>query len=262
MIRARESKSAPIAVVSRVLRILEALDGEAAGRDLKNISKVTGINKSTAYRILAHLEREGYLFRGSSGAYFIGPKLVRLASGTNRNSVLRDVSRPTLRQLWKDTRETVNLAAPDGGEVLYLDVIESPHSFRLVSHPGMRRPAHCTALGKAALAHLSADERDEVLSSLSLEHHTARTIKGLPRLKSELLRVRKRGYAVDDQEATAGARCVAAPIFGETGKLVAAISVSGPTTRIGKQQIPALAAKVVGAANSISKRLGKVKRDR
>lgn len=255
MIRARESKSAPIGVVTRVLKILESLHDAPRGRDLKGIAQATGINKSTAYRILAHLESEGYLFRENAGAYFIGPKLVQLAAGTNHHSVLREVSRPILHQLWRTTGETVNLAVPDGNEVLYVDVIESPHSFRLVSHPGMRRPMYCTALGKGMMAYFPGGHCEKLLSSFPPRRYTPRTLCRPAQLRRELIKIRQRGYAVDDQEATLGARCVAAAVVGESGKVVAAVSVSGPTTRIGKKQVPALGAKVTEAARAISARL-------
>lgn len=255
MIRARESKSAPIGVVTRVLKILEALHDAPRGLDLKGVAHATTINKSTAYRILAHLESEGYLFRENTGAYCIGPKLVRLASATNHHSVLREVSQPILQQLWMATGETVNLAVPDGSEVLYVDVIESPHSFRLVSHPGMRRPMYCTALGKSILAFSPPGHREKLLSSFAPRRYTPLTLCSPAQLRKELAKVRQRGYAVDDQEATLGARCVGAPVFGESGKVVSAISVSGPTTRIGKKQVPVLGAKVAEAARAISARL-------
>lgn len=251
MIRGRESKSAPIGVVSRVLRILEALHDAPGGLHLKEVSKLTGINKATAYRILAHLESEGYLFRGNAGAYFIGPKLVRLASATNHQAVLRETSGPILHRLWEETGETVNLAVPDGNDVLYLDVIESPHSFRLVSRAGMRRPLHSTALGKVVLAYLPRAEREKLLSSIRLNGHSRR----LARLRKELTRVCQYGYAMDDEGSTLGARCVGAPILEGKDRVVAAISVSGPTIRIGKKQIPALGTKVAQAAQAISSQL-------
>jgi DNA-binding IclR family transcriptional regulator len=255
MIRARESKSAPVGVVTRVLRILEALQDAPAGLFLRDVARTTAINKSTAYRILAHLESEGYLFKGNSGAYFIGPKLARLASAANHHSKLRETSRPILEQLWSATGETVNLAVPDGNEVLYLDVIESPHSFRLVSHSGLRRPMQCTALGKAVMASLPVVDGEKLVSSLPSNQQRSRKASGVAQLAKELAKARQQGYAVDDQESTLGARCVGAPIFDETGKVVAAVSISGPTTRLGRMQIPTLGAKVAEAAQAISARL-------
>lgn len=179
-----------------------------------------------------------------------------MGSGITYQATLRQISRPILHKLWKITGETANLAVLDGQDVLYLDVMESSHTFRLVSHMGMRRPVHCTALGKALAAYLAAEEKEHLLSSLSFERFTPHTLTRLARLRKELARVRQRGYALDDEEAVLGSRCVGAPIFEESGKVAAAISVAGPTTRIRRDKIPVFAAAVKEAARAISARLG------
>jgi len=255
MIRARRSKSAPVGVVGKVLRILEALDGSPTGLQLREVAEQTGVNKSTAYRFLAHLENEGYLFRDDAGAYIVGPKLARLGAGVAYHATLRRLSRPTLASLLKKTKETVNLGVLDGHEVLYLDVMESPHTFRMVSQPGMHRPLSCTALGKAILAFLPTEQQEELLSTLTFKRITRRTIGNLPRLKKELARTAQQGYALDDQETDLGARCVAAPILDESGKVAGAISVSGPATRISRGRIRAFASAVKNGARIISMRL-------
>lgn len=256
MIRARESKSAPVGVVGKVLRILEALDASPTGLQLREIAGQTGVNKSTAYRFVAHLENEGYLFRDEAGAYIVGPKLAKLGAGAAYHATLRKISRSALAALSKETKETVNLGVLDGHDLLYLEVIESPHSFRMTSQPGMHRPLNCTALGKALLAFLSAEHREEILPLLTFERTTPRTIPNLSRLRRELTRVGQQGYAVDDQETDLGARCVAAPILDESGKVAAAVSVSGPITRISKDRIQAFAVATKQAASMISARLG------
>ena len=256
MIRARESKSAPVGVVGKVLRILEALDASPTGLQLREISQQTRVNKSTAYRFVAHLESEGYLFRDRAGAYIVGPKLARLGAGIAYHATLRKISRPVLVALATETKETVNLGALDGHEVLYLEVIESSHSFRMASQPGMHRPLNVTALGKALLAFVSAEQREEILPTLTFERTTPRSIPNLARLRKELARVVQLGYAMDDQETEMGARCVAAPILDESGKVAAAISVSGPTTRISRDRIQAVASATKKAARMISMHLG------
>ena len=256
MIRARESKSAPVGVVGKVLRILEALDSAPNGLQLREISLHTRVNKSTAYRFVAHLEKEGYLFRDDAGAYVVGPKLARLGTGIPYHATLRSVSRPVVQKLWRITSETVNLAVLDGHEVLYLDVIESPHTFRLVSQVGMRRPLYCTALGKAILAYSPPQETENVLPSLTFERFTPRTLTDISRFKKELAKVRQQGFALDDEEAGLGSRCVAAPILDKSEKVTAAISVSGPITRINRDRIQAFATAVMDGARSISARLG------
>lgn len=256
MIRARESKSAPVGVVGKVLRILEALDASPTGLQLREIAKQTSVNKSTAYRFVAHLQSAGYLLRDDAGAYVVGPKLARLGAGIAYHATLRKISRPVAVALSNATKETVNLAVLDGHEVLYLDVIESSHSFRMASQPGMHRPVNCTALGKALLAFLPAEHRDEILPMLTFERATPRTITSLARLKKELIHVVQQGYAMDDQETDLGARCVAAPILDERGSVAAAISVSGPITRISRDRIRAYALATKKAARAISSQLG------
>ncbi|MGH9522782.1 MAG: IclR family transcriptional regulator [Terriglobales bacterium] len=256
MLRVRESKSAPVGVVTKVLRILEALQSSPTGLQLKDIAQVTNINKSTAYRFLAHLESEGYLFRDDAGAYIVGPKLARLGSGIAYHATLRTVSRPVMQRLWVVTTETVNLAVISGLDILYLDVLESSHSFRLVSQVGSRRPMHCTALGKAMLAFLNESERNSAMVSLRLEKLGPRTITSIPRLKKELEKIREQGFAVDDEEAGAGSRCVAAPIFDQSGNVAAGVSVSGPITRVDRVKLMETARAVREGAHTISRNLG------
>ncbi|HEY6181825.1 MAG TPA: IclR family transcriptional regulator [Terriglobales bacterium] len=255
MIRSRTSKSAPVGVVSKVLRILEALHDAPSGLQLRDVAKATGVNKSTAYRFLAHLENEGYLYRDSAALYVIGPKLARLGTGLNYDVMLRKISRPVLQQLWERVGETVNLGILDGHQVLYVDVMQSTHTFRLASEVGSRRPLHCTSLGKAMAAYLPSQELQDLLKSIKLERLTPKTIVQRSKLEKDLVRVRQRGYAVDDEEAVLGARCVAAPIADESGKVVAGLSVSGPVTRITLARIGPLAALLKQAAVSISRRL-------
>ena len=256
MIRPRESKSAPVGVVTKVLRILETLHESPSGLQLKDVALQTGINKSTAYRFLAHLEHEGYVFRDASGAYAIGVRLARLASGISYQTTLKKISRPVLQQLWRATGETVNLGVMDGREVLYLDVLESAHTFRLVSQVGMRRPLYCTALGKAMLAFVPEEEHDYFFSGMTFERFTPQTIKNAALLKKDLVLIRQRGYSVDNEEAYLGSRCIAAPIFDASRKIIAAVSVSGPTTRVTREKVPAFAAAAKNAANAVSKTLG------
>jgi len=248
--------AASVGVISKVLRILEALQGSPAGLGLKSICDRTGINKSTAHRFLKHLEREGYLLRTEAGAYLIGPRLAQMSAQGNLNATLQAVARPILWDLWKSTQETVNLAVLDRGTVLYVDVIESPHEFRLASRVGARRSLHATALGKALGAFIPAAQCEDILSSINFQPATPSTIMNLVQFRQELEKVRRQGYAIDNEEAVQGARCVSAPILNSRGEPLGAVSVSGPVTRISPNQVSALAAAVKSAADSISVAMG------
>jgi DNA-binding IclR family transcriptional regulator len=248
--------AAPVGVISKVLRILEALQGSSAGLGLKAICDLTGIHKSTAHRFLKHLEREGYLVRTEAGAYFIGPRLSQMSTRGSQGATLQAVARPILWELWKSTQETVNLAVLDQGTVLYVEVIESPHEFRLSSRVGTRRSLHVTALGKALAAFLPAELRTSVLSTIKFQPATPKTIMNLVQFRQELEKIRRQGYAVDDEEAVQGARCVSAPILNADREPIAAVSVSGPVTRVSPNQVAALAGAVNSAARAISAAMG------
>ena len=248
--------AAPVGVISKVLRILEALQGSSAGLGLKAICDLTGIHKSTAHRFLKHLEREGYLVRTEAGAYLIGPRLSQMSTRGSQGATLQAVARPILWELWKSTQETVNLAVLDQGTVLYVDVIESPHEFRLSSRVGTRRSLHVTALGKALAAFLPAELRASILSTIKFQPSTPKTIMNLVHFRQELEKIRRQGYAVDDEEAVQGARCVSAPILNADREPIAAVSVSGPVTRVSPNQVAALAGAVSSAARAISVAMG------
>lgn len=252
----RKSNAAPVGVLTKVLSIFDLLDRSHDGLQLRAIAEQTKLNKSTAYRFLAHLERAGYLVRDSTGAYLLGPRLIHLGSGSTYHATIRKVSRPILETLWQETAETVNLAVLDGKEILYLDVIESPHNFRLVSQVGMRRPMHCTALGKAILAWQSANFRDELLSLTKFEKLTPYSITRSSELIGELGRIQRRGYALDDEEVELGARCVAAPVLDSSNQVAAGVSVSGPTIRMARARTAQIAGAVKKAALEISLQLG------
>src|SRR5215469_892492 len=248
--------AAPVGVISKVLRILEALQGSSGGLPLKAICDRTGIHKSTAPSFLKHLEHERYLIRTEAGAYLIGPRLSQLSPRGNQEATLQAVARPILWELWKSTQETVNLAVLDQGTVLYVDVIESPHEFRLSSRVGTRRSVHVTALGKALAAFLPPELRESILGSIVFQPGTPRTIGNLVQFRQELEKIRRLGYAVDDEEAVQGARCVSAPILNSNGAPIAAVSVSGPVTRVTPGLVSALAGAVTSAARAISAAMG------
>jgi DNA-binding IclR family transcriptional regulator len=251
-----KSKDGAVGVITKVLRILETIQGSPSGLTLKPICDVTGINKSTAHRFLKHLLREEYLMRTAAGAYMIGPKLSRMTTRANQWDTLLAVARPILWELWKSTAETVNLASLDQETVLYIEVFESPHEFRLSSKVGTRRPLHVTALGKALAAFLPSAQQERLLSGMKLEMATPNSIVSLAKFRHELEKVRQQGYAVDNEEAVLGARCLAAPVFAPDRNPVAAVSLSGPVTRITVGSIPRLTETLIASARSISAAMG------
>jgi DNA-binding IclR family transcriptional regulator len=133
---------------------------------------------------------------------------------------------------------------------------ESQQTFRLVSQIGSRRPLSCTALGKAMLAAMSAEQRELLLPTLRFERTTSRSITSVARLRKDLAQIARLGYALDDEEAVSGARCLGAAILDANGKVAGAISISGPVARVNKANLASIAQTVKRAAHEISTRLG------
>lgn len=253
--RARRTKSAPVGVVGKVLQILERLDQAQGGLLLREVVDLTGIHKSTAYRFLSHLANEGYVFRDGDGYYMVGPKLSKLGTGVTYQATLCRTSADILKKLSTTTGETVNLAVLDGHEILYLSVFESSHTFRMVSQVGTRRPIYCTALGKVILAHLPAEQQRKITAATKYERFTENTLASAEDLRKDLVKIHRRGYAIDEEEAVAGARCVAAPVLDKERKLIAAVSVSGPTVRLTRAQVPVIAEHLRNATTQIASKL-------
>lgn len=251
----RRTKSAPVGVVGKVVQILEQLDQAPGGLLLREIAIQTNINKSTAYRFLAHLEGVGYVFRDSDGYYMVGPRLAKLGTGASYQVALSRASASILDGLRAATGETVNLAVLDRDEILYLSVFESQHTFRMVSEVGTRRPLYCTALGKAILAYLPPDQQRKIISAIHFERFTPQTIGSIEELNKDLVKVHRRSYALDDEEAVHGARCVAVPILNGDRKVIGGISISGPVVRVAKRQIAEFAVLLQQAADQIALRL-------
>jgi DNA-binding IclR family transcriptional regulator len=252
----QKATTAGVGVLSKALRILEYVQASDSGLSIHEVVQKTGITRSTAYRLLSYLEREGYVTRTDRGAYKIGMKLVRLALGADGQSALQQVARPVLRKLQETTGETVNLAVFDGDKVLYTEVIESAHEFRLVSKVGLRRPIHSTSLGKALVAFLHPEARDDLLDVMSFQPLTPHTIANRTQFEIELETVRRQGYALDNEETLLGARCVGAPILNSRKEPIAAVSIAGPITRVSEDKIPSLVAAVKQAALEVSNYLG------
>ena len=251
----RRAKSAPVGVVGKVIQILEQLDLAPGGLLLREVAARTEINKSTAYRFLSHLESVGYVFRDSDGYYFVGPRLAKLGTRSTYHAALCRASAGVLDRLRIETGETVNLAILDRNEILYLCAFESPHTFRMASEVGMRRPLYCTALGKAILAHLPPALQRKMIASTMFERFTPQTICDEEELQRDLVKTRKRGYAIDDEEAVVGARCIAVAILDADHQVVGGMSVSAPVVRVAKKQIVLFAEKLRAAAGEITRHL-------
>ncbi|HWQ56872.1 MAG TPA: IclR family transcriptional regulator [Bryobacteraceae bacterium] len=251
----RPKKSKPVGVLSKTFQILELVRNSPGALVLKDISEQSGINKSTALRILAHLEAAAYVARSPKGEYSIGNASPNASGNASWQEALRRAARPLLWELWHNTQETVNLAVLEGPEVLYLDCLESSHDFRLVANIGMRAVLYRTALGKAILAFSSAEKQESLLAPMTFRPFTPRTIISAEQFREELAMVKAQGWAIDNQESHLGLRCIAAPILNTRCEAVGAVSVSGPIGRVTEEEVPLFIARIQEAAHGISARL-------
>ncbi len=241
-------KSKPIGVLTKTFRIIEDLRAAPMPLTLKEISEQSAINKSTALRILAHMETQGYVDRDAHGGYRLTELLLKLGTRSSFEVNLRDAAGPPMREVWRLTQETVNLGILDGIEVVYLDSIESPQSFRLVASAGTRAMAYRTALGKAMMALLPAAQAEALINSFSYQSYTPKTVTSAEQLREELARVRREGYAIDDEESVVGVRCLAVAVLGDEQMPIAGISISGPISRMSNERLAEFAAVIRTAA--------------
>ena len=250
-----------VQTIERVSAILETLGQSPKGTSIRDLSAKLHLPKGTTHRLLASLQYFGYVRQDSvTKNYLLGFKLVELGQLLLSQIDLRKEAEPFLRDLAERTRETVHLVFLDRHEIVYIDKVESDHDgsgLRMASRVGLRNPAHSCAVGKVLLAHLPEEEVELLFREKGLSKRTANTITRLGELKEHLRQVRLQGYAVDDEENEKGIRCVAATIYNEGGKVLAAVSVSGPAFRVTKRLIQgSLKREVMETAQRISEKLG------
>jgi DNA-binding IclR family transcriptional regulator len=240
--------------VERACSLLIALGTMPSGASLAELSRATGLHKSTAWRLLATLAAAGLVRQAPpDDRYLLGAALPALGDAARAHLVDGPLVHAVLTWLREQTGETVHLGIPDRFELVYLDKVESGQSLQVASRIGARTPLYCTGLGKAYLAHVPAHVLADFLSTVALEPKTPNTIVDPDRLRADLEAIRRRGWSVDDIENELGVRCVGAAVLDETGTPVAGVSVTAPATRLTKEKLPAVAALVVEAARRVGK---------
>jgi len=250
-----------VQAIERGCEILDALGKGKQSYSIQDLSSQLNLPKPTIHRILSTLRQFGLVAQDEiSKEYHLGFRLVELGYTVLNQIDLRKVAEPFLSQLAGLTQETVHLVILDQGEIVYLDKVEKvsdPRRLRMVSRIGMRNYAHSCAVGKVLLAFLSDSERDEIIAQKGLPRMTKNTIVNLSKLNKHLSGVGAQGYAVDNGENEEGIRCVAAPVRNDQGRVIAAISISGPTVRMTKKRIHnELKTRIMKTALEISKKLG------
>jgi len=239
--------------LDRVVAILDVLGASDDSLSLADICQRMNLHKSTAHRALMALERTGMIERAPGNRYRLGLKLYDMGSRAVEQIDLRSRVHPYLRKLALGVNEIVHLGVLHKTRVVYIDKIE-PINRRVCisSRTGTSNPVYSTSLGKAILAYLPPDEIARIVSDVRFSAFTAKTLTTPQELLEALERVRRRGYAVDDEEMEIGTRCVGAPILDRTGRAIAAVSVSGAASRLAAHCVPAIAQHVVRCCNEIS----------
>jgi IclR family transcriptional regulator, acetate operon repressor len=242
---------------NRVVDILELLAASRDGLALREISAQLEAPKSSLLPLLRALTARGLLEQGHSGAYRLGSRALGLGSGAAARRDLVDLARPALLALMRRTDETVFLGvlAGDSLSVVYVDKVDSEQIIRYAAGVGDRRPLHATSTGRAILAFLPVEQREEILRALPLERHTDRTVTSVAALRASLEETQRTGICVSVDEMVRGASGVAAPIFDRHGAVVGACTIAGPTDRL-RSRLRQLAAEARDAADAISSLLG------
>jgi len=242
--------------LDRAMGVFEVLS-ETSGLSLSALSEETGQSPATVYRILVTLEGRGLVdFDASEQVWHIGPAAFVIGARFLRRTNLVDRARPVMRALMEETGETANLGIEKEGAVLFLGQVETSATIRAFFPPGTLSEMHASGIGKALLAHMEDRRLARVLAGVGLQAFTGQTIINAAALRDDLAGIRARGYAVDNEEKTDGMRCIAAPVFDMTGEAVAGISVSGPTSRVGLDDIDRLSVPVMAAARNLTRAIG------
>jgi IclR family transcriptional regulator, acetate operon repressor len=246
--------------VDRAARLLAEVVHSADPMTFTELSATTGLAKSTTSRLLLALERNGLVRRDDHGRFLPGEMFVSFAWRGGAQAGLVAVAQPFLERLGKATGETINLGVSSNGMVEQIAQVDSTYLIGGTNWVGMSVPLHCSALGKVLLAYGAAQlptERPEKPGQLGqLERRTAKTITTEAALRAELAGLRARGYAVTDEELEPGLVAVAAPIYGYDGTVVAALSVSGPASRMARDALAAAASQCAEEAAGLSAVLG------
>ncbi len=248
--------SEPVRAVERALDILLCFSQAQPVLSLTEVAGQVGISKSTVHRLLATLETKRFVTRDkTSGLYHLGFRFIEMASLVLYDIDLDRWAFPYLQRLCAECGETVDLAALDGGHVIYLQVVESPQRVKIAAAVGQRLPAQCTASGKAFLAFMPKEQvRD--LAQQGLIRCTDNTSESLADLYEDLRITRERGFAMSEQEYEQDINAVAAPILDASGCPALVIAIVGPSFRLSKERMLVLGQSIRATADAIVRDVG------
>ncbi len=261
MFRPKPSPKQGVQAIERGCRILDLLGKGKQTYSISELASKLDLPKPTVHRMLTTFCRFGYVIQDEiSKEYRLGFRLVELGQAVLDRIDVRKEAEPCLHRLATRVQETVHLAILDENEIVYLEKVErmdDPKGLRMASRVGMRNFAHSCAVGKVLLTFIPDKRKTEIFSEKGLPRLTENTIVDVGQLTEHLNFVKQQGYAVDDEENEVGIRCVAAPVRNDRGKVIAGISISGPTVRMSLERIQdELKTEVMKTAAEVSSKLG------
>lgn len=239
-------------MLEKGLSILETLGGHPNGVGVSQVAREVGLPVSTVHRLLATLVKRGFVsFDSESRRYYLGLRVFELSSRVSLVKGLSEVALPTMRKLARMTGESVFLAVREGTELVYIERVEGQSRIQISGTIGARGPLYCTSQGKSILAFMPETEREEILDRIHLERRAPNTITDSEKLRKELVRTRKRGWAVADEENEEEIRAVGVPLMNGRGRPIAAMSVATPVFRVSLQDLEKWAPLLSEAAREI-----------
>ncbi|KHL05386.1 IclR family transcriptional regulator [Sinomonas humi] len=235
-----EKASGGVQSVERVFELLELITDAGGDVTLSELSSSTELPLPTIHRLLRTLVALGYVRQLPNRRYALGPRLIRLGEGANKQ--LGALAQPELKTLVDSLGETANMAVLDSDMVIYVAQVPSPHSMRMFTEVGRRAHMHDTGVGKAILAQLDDEQVRSIVGRQGMPTPTTYSIGDVETLLADLDKIRARGYAIDEQEQEVGVRCFSMAV--PNAPTPTAISVSGPVSRVdemfGERAVPAL----------------------
>lgn len=242
--------------VDRALAIVELLLRTRAPLTVREVAAGTGINRTTAHRLLASLHRRGWIERvADSAAYRPGLRYLALVRASLAGRDFIDEVRPAMERLSQLSRETVHLGILDNHDVLHIEKVDSPEIVGVSSRVGTRASPHVTGLGKALLAS-GPDEELEAYIKHARKRSLSPSAFDPDAFRTEIALARQQGYSIDDGESSPGVRCLAVAVRGVGGSPLFAISLTGPSGRFTAERLASCVPEMLAVANELTTRFG------
>ena len=242
--------------LDRAMEVFEYLS-EQQGKTLSGLASEMGQSPATIYRVLITLEGRGLVeFDPAEQLWHIGAQAFVIGARFTRRTSLVERARPIMRKLMELTGETANLGIEKAGQVLFVSQVETNESIRAFFPPGTLSLMHASGIGKALLAEMDDQRLNRVMNEHGLARYTEHTFVDGDALRDELCEIHQRGFSFDGEEKNIGMRCIAAPVFDINQEAVAGISISGPTSRVGLNDIERISETVIAAARELTLAIG------